>query len=110
MIELATGALVALGVFFLTAASIGVLRMPDFYSRVHAPTKAATLGVMSLLLAATVWLWSAEILPRALVIVLLIGANAPVAALVLMRAAYRRGIPVHRGTRKEEYETFLAQR
>ena len=40
-------ALVALGVFFMVVASIGVLRLGDFYQRLHAPTKAATLGLLA---------------------------------------------------------------
>ena len=44
-----TADLLALGgaLFFLISA-IGLLRLPDFFCRVHAPTKAATLGVMLL--------------------------------------------------------------
>ena len=44
------GALLSLvgSLFFLTAA-IGLLRLPDFYTRAHAPTKAATLGLFDIL-------------------------------------------------------------
>ncbi len=40
-----TGALLSLvGALFYLTAAVGLLRLPDFYSRAHAPTKAATLG------------------------------------------------------------------
>ena len=47
------GALLSLaGALFFLAAGVGLLRLPDFYTRAHAPTKAATLG---LLLALVTW-------------------------------------------------------
>ena len=42
---------ILVGVFFTFVASLGILRFPDFYLRVHAPTKAATLGLFALTLA-----------------------------------------------------------
>ena len=39
------------GSFFMLAGAIGLVRFPDFYMRLHAPTKASTLGVGSILLA-----------------------------------------------------------
>ncbi|PIP08632.1 MAG: sodium:proton antiporter [Syntrophobacteraceae bacterium CG23_combo_of_CG06-09_8_20_14_all_50_8] len=39
-------ALISMGVFFLTAGTIGFLRFPDFYSRMHATGKCDTLGVV----------------------------------------------------------------
>ena len=40
------------GAFFMLVAAIGVLRLPDLYQRLHASSKAATLGVALLLLGA----------------------------------------------------------
>ena len=36
------------GAFFFFASAVGLLRLPDFYTRMHAPTKAATLGIILL--------------------------------------------------------------
>jgi multicomponent Na+:H+ antiporter subunit G len=40
------------GIFFIMTGTIGLLRLPDVYNRMHAPTKATTLGVSSIILAA----------------------------------------------------------
>jgi multicomponent Na+:H+ antiporter subunit G len=50
MIALAAGFLVV-GLFFHAVAALGVLRMPDFYTRLHAVGKAETLGVLCTLAA-----------------------------------------------------------
>ena len=47
-IALAAAVLDLLGAFLFLASAIWLLRLPDFYTRVHAPTKAATLGVATL--------------------------------------------------------------
>jgi multicomponent K+:H+ antiporter subunit G len=95
------GALLSLAgsLFFLTAA-IGLLRLPDFYTRAHAPTKAATLGLLlcalgSLLLygtrSDTLWL-------EKLLLMLFVVLTAPVSAQLLVRGAAARRIPQSPGT------------
>ena len=44
--EWATGVCLVLGSFFFLASAIGLLRLPDFFARMHSPTKAATLGLV----------------------------------------------------------------
>ena len=89
------GALLSLAgsLFFLTAA-IGLLRLPDFYTRAHAPTKAATLGLLlcasgSVLLygtqSNTLWL-------EKLLLMLFVVLTAPVSAQLLVRGAVARRI------------------
>lgn len=96
-------ACVLVGVFFVFVASVGVLRLPDFYSRVHAPTKAATLGLFFLLFALTIDQPEAMVFTKALLALLFIGATAPVGAHILTRAAYRNGVPPMEGTLMDEY-------
>ena len=45
VIEWAAAILIVIGAFFLLVGAIGMVRLPDFYMRLHAPTKASTLGV-----------------------------------------------------------------
>ena len=49
--EFLVSALVVLGALFVLLGSVGLARLPDFLMRLHAPTKATTLGVGALLLA-----------------------------------------------------------
>ncbi len=82
---------IAVGVFFMFVASLGLLRFPDFYLRVHAPTKAATLGLFSLVAALLVWVPEVEE-AQALLAALFIGATIPVSAHILLRGAHRTGL------------------
>ena len=79
------------GVLALTGA-IGLLRLPDFYSRMHPPTMGSTLGTGSVLIASI--LISSAILHRPVIHEVLItvfaGLTAPVTAILLMRAARAR--------------------
>jgi len=93
-IEWLAAALVLLASFFLLVGAVGLARLPDFYMRMHAPTKASTLGVggvllASMLLAATQGRFGvAELL-----ITLFVFVTAPVSANVLAQAALHLGLP-----------------
>ena len=89
-----------IGAFLFLASAVGLLRLPDFYTRVHAPTKAATLGVALLALASllrslptgdVVWI-------EDLLILVFLLLTVPVSSQVLLRAAATRGIPQHSAT------------
>ncbi|HEX5049950.1 MAG TPA: monovalent cation/H(+) antiporter subunit G [Gammaproteobacteria bacterium] len=83
--------LVAGGLFTLIG-SIGLVRLRDFYSRMHPPTMGATLGTGCMLLASM--LVSAALLHRPVVHEILIAVfvvlTAPITAILLMRAARHR--------------------
>lgn len=83
--------LVAGGLFTLLG-SIGLLRLRDFYARMHPPTMGTTLGTGCTLVASM--LVSAALLHRPVVhellIALLIVLTAPITAMLLMRAALHR--------------------
>lgn len=53
--EILVSLLVVIGAAFTLIGSLGLLRLRDFYTRLHAPTKATTLGVGSLLIASAVY-------------------------------------------------------
>ena len=82
---LLTGALVCL------LGAIGVVRLPDSYSRMHAASKSGVLGAV-LVLAGVAAASNAEVALEVMLGVLVLLASAPLAAHVLARAAYRAGI------------------
>ncbi|HKK36070.1 MAG TPA: monovalent cation/H(+) antiporter subunit G [Paracoccaceae bacterium] len=89
--ELAAAAMVAVGALFCLVAAIGVLRFGDVFMRMHATTKAGTLGaglVMGALALASEDAGSAAKAGGAVIFLLL---TAPVAAHMIARAAYRSG-------------------
>lgn len=55
MLDLLLSILIIIGAGFTLVGSLGLLRLRDFYSRLHAPTKATTLGVGSLLIASAIY-------------------------------------------------------
>lgn len=87
--------LVLLGVFLSVASTIGFLRFPDIYSRIHATSKAATLGVMFILLGALVFFFQDHGLDARLILgILFILATSPIGGHFLIRAAYYSGVPL----------------
>jgi multicomponent Na+:H+ antiporter subunit G len=75
------------GVAFMVISAIGVLRLPDMYTRMHAAGKAATLGVICVLRAAG--LYYPDYLIRMVLLILFFFLTAPVATTAMARAAYR---------------------
>lgn len=91
-----------IGTAFILISAIGVVRLPDVYLRMSASTKASTLGVGSMLLAAAFYFDEIHIIARAIAVILFLLLTAPVAAHKMGRAAYFNGVPLWRGTRYDE--------
>ena len=89
---LPAGMLLIAGGLLVVIGSLGLLRMPDFYARMHPPTMGTTLGTGCVLIASM--LVSSALLHRPVVhellITLFIVMTSPVTAMLLMRAAVSR--------------------
>lgn len=87
-IEWTAAALILMAAFFLLVGAIGLVRLPDFYMRLHAPTKASTLGVGGVLLASLL-LSAQQGRPgiAELLITLFVFVTAPVSANLMAQAA-----------------------
>ena len=83
-------------------AAIGVLRMPDVFTRMQASTKASTLGLGCLLAGLAVHLWDFAVVVSAVCIAGFVMLTTPVAAHVIARAAYLAGVPLWKGTLLDE--------
>lgn len=94
--------LLFVGALFLLLAGVGVVRMPDLFTRMSAATKAATLGAGCMLSAVAVYFNDFGVTVRALLVVAFIFMTAPVAAHVIGRAAYFIGVKLWHGTRLDE--------
>lgn len=92
----------AAGTLLMLVAGVGMLRMPDLPTRMHASSKAGTLGAVLLLLAVAVQAKDLAIVERAILICLFLFLTAPVAAHMIARAAYRSGIPLSDETVMDE--------
>lgn len=102
MTEVLASLLVVLGASLVVVASVGVLRLPDLYTRMHASTKPATLGVSLIVAALAIHSGELGIAVRALLIVLFFLLTAPVAAHRLGHAAYQAGVPRWSGTVRDD--------
>lgn len=96
--EWIVAALLVTGGVFALVGAIGLLRFRDFYMRLHAPTKATTLGVGGVLLASLVLSWwrGAFGVPE-LLITLFLFVTAPVSANLLAQAALHLRVPSRAG-------------
>lgn len=86
--------LLVTGAAFAFIGSLGLTKLPDFYMRLHGPTKATTLGIGSMLLATVIYAATAQqtfTLNEVLITVFLF-ITAPISAHLLAKAALYRGI------------------
>lgn len=102
MIEWIIGFLMVLGSLFMLLAAVGILRLPDLPTRMHASTKAGAMGAIFIMTAVVLHFSTGIVFARALAIVLFIIMTAPIAAHVIARAGYFVGVPLWRGTVKDE--------
>lgn len=98
MLEYVTGSLLILAALVNLIAAIGILRFPDVYTRMHAASKAGTLGSGLMLVTIAVHSGEVEIASRALAGATFFLLTAPVAAHLLARAAYVAGVEPWKGT------------
>ena len=92
MNDIIVSILIVLGGGFAAIAGLGLLRLPDVLIRMHATTKAGTLGVGLIVLGVSVHFASSLVITKALLIIAFMFLTAPVGAHLIARAAYRRGI------------------
>jgi multicomponent K+:H+ antiporter subunit G len=88
LLEGAVALLLVVGGSFALVGAIGLVRLGDFFMRLHAPTKASTLGVGGVLLASMLWHWGQGAWAlREVLIAAFVFITAPVSANLLAQAA-----------------------
>jgi multicomponent K+:H+ antiporter subunit G len=82
-------ALILIGAGFTLVGSIGLAKLPDFFTRLHGPTKATTLGVGAILIASALYFSTRQegISLHELLITLFLFITAPVSAHLMAKAA-----------------------
>lgn len=102
MNEIVSTVLLLVGSSFLLLAAVGLVRMPDLFTRMSAATKGQTLGVGCLLLAVGIYFPGLGITTRTLATIAFFFVTTPVAAHMIARAAYFVGVPLWEGTVRDE--------
>ncbi|SHF67061.1 monovalent cation/H(+) antiporter subunit G [Ornithinibacillus halophilus] len=103
--------LLLFGSFFILSGSVGIIRFPDIYTRLHAATKASTLGLAGILIGAFIFLYlEHSILSGKLLLALLfILMTAPISAHMISRAAHKVGVKPVIKERKDAYEEAIRE-
>lgn len=104
--EYAIAFLLLLGGAFTLVGAIGLARLPDFFTRLHGPTKATTLGVGAIMLSSVIYFTArgegigiSEVL-----ITVFLFMTAPVSANILAKAAMHIGVNTMEGTEGKPWE------
>lgn len=92
VLEPVAAVVLVLGGALTFVAALGVLRMPDVYIRMHASTKAGTLGVLLIALALVFMGADAGVVSKALAVFAFVLLTAPIGAHLIARAAWRGGL------------------
>lgn len=88
------------GASFALVGSIGLARLPDFYMRLHGPTKATTLGVGGMIIGSMIFFSTRGegLSLHELLIALFLFITAPVSAHIVAKAAVHTGLPCREDT------------
>ncbi len=91
MLDVLSSVLLLTGVVLSLVAAVGLVRLPDVLSRMHAATKPATLGLLLITVGAALRMQDGSDAVKLLLVAAFQFLTAPVAAHMIGRAAYRSG-------------------
>lgn len=91
VLEVLASALLLGGVLLAVVAGVGLVRFPDVFSRMHAATKPATLGMLLVVIGAVILMDDASNVAKLLLVAAFQFLTSPVAAHMIGRAAYGAG-------------------
>lgn len=97
-----------IGAAFTTIAAIGLIRFPDFFTRMHAATKAGAFGGIIILLLCAFCFASLKITLIVLVNIIFFYFTAPVAAHMIARSAYINRVKQWEGSKTDELKGKIA--
>lgn len=95
LVDVLTVVLGVVGGLFFLAGTLGLLRLPDFYSRAHAVSKCDTVGAGAILLALALQVAPHPDALKILVLLLLVLLSSPTGCHALAHAAYATGLRAH---------------
>ncbi|MFT7372775.1 MAG: multicomponent K+:H+ antiporter subunit G [Oleiphilaceae bacterium] len=95
-IELVVSVFLVVGAVFVFIGSLGLAKLPDFYTRLHGPTKATTLGMSGLLIASMILVTYQQgyLSLHELLITLFLLITAPVTAHMLAKTAFHHKLEI----------------
>jgi multicomponent Na+:H+ antiporter subunit G len=109
MTQILTSILLVLGGLFCLLGAVGILRMPDIFTRLQAATKTGTLGVGFVMLAVCVHFQDLGVSVRSMLVIAFLFLTAPIAGHVIARAAYFVSTPLWDKTALDELKAAIAR-
>jgi len=99
------------GVLFSVVTALGLIRLPDVYTRTHAASKSSTLGVLCVLMATFIHFWLIEGIfnTQMVIAIVFLFITAPVGGHLIGRASYMSGIKVAEETVRDDMENALKE-
>lgn len=92
IVEIISVILISVGFFFTVVATIGVIRLPDFYCRLHASGKCETLGLALAIFGLAIYNGFNLTSLKLLLVILFVVLSFPTGAHIVSRAAYKAGL------------------
>jgi multicomponent Na+:H+ antiporter subunit G len=110
-IEVIVAILILIGTFFSFLSAIGLVRLPDVYTRSHAASKSTTLGVLCTLFGTFLYfLFSDSYISIRLILgIFFVFLTAPVSAHMICRSAYRSNVKLAEVSVQDDLEEYLSQ-
>jgi multicomponent Na+:H+ antiporter subunit G len=99
--------LILIGAAFMLISAIGIVRLPDVFSRMHAAGKASTVGISAILLGAGFFFLDEFLFYRMLVLIFLIFVTAPISTTALARAVYHNEAALREQLKRDEMASTI---
>lgn len=99
------------GVLFSVVTALGLIRLPDVYTRTHAASKSSTLGVLCVLMATFIHFWLIEGIfnTQMVIAIVFLFITAPVGGHLIGRASYMSGVKVAEETVRDDMKDALKE-
>lgn len=101
-IEILSAIFLFLGAGFMFIAALGLVRFPDLFTRMHAASKAGSLGLGCILVGVAVAYPTPIVIAKCIMVLLFVFLTTPIAAHMIGRAAYLLKVPFWKGTVADE--------
>ena len=97
---------------FSAVTALGLVRLPDVYTRTHAASKSSTLGVMGILTGVFLHFWLKEdvMAPQLIIATVFLFITSPVAGHLIGRASYMSGIQLAKETVRDDMKVLLEEK
>ena len=110
MTEIIIAVLLLSAALVVLIAAVGLLRIPDLPTRMHATTKSGVLAIILIMVAVGVYFGSVDIIARILAVIFFILVTTPIAAHVIGRSAYISGIELWSKTVRDDLKDYYYEK